>query len=182
VTAVNTVYCQLTSNAVRATFLQAYKDSVRKFYADTLANASFRPYKTFSTPVSAVSTRGPLNNYDDIIFDINYPKGVRSNTAIAYTDPTTKKAYYVKGDYLNGTSAIIYRLDSTMLMANPRTGVYTTSNTGGMSNQDGGIKPAEIALIKAWYFADPNIPDMWKYGTSGTGIFKYKVSGKVITK
>ncbi len=182
VTAVNTVYCQLTSNAVRATFLQAYKDSVRKFYADTLANASFRPFKTFSTPVSAVSTRGPLNNYDDILFDINYPKGIRSNTAVAYTDPTSKKAYYVKGDIYNTTSSIIYRLDSTMLMANPRTGVFTTSNTGGMANQDGGIKPAEIALIKAWYFSDPNIPDVWKYGITGTGIYKYKVSGKLITK
>jgi hypothetical protein len=27
-----------------------------------------------------------------------------------------------------------------------------------------GLSPSEIALIKAWYFADPNIPDVWKYG------------------
>jgi hypothetical protein len=175
-------YLQLNNTTLRSTVLQAYKDSVRKFYADTLANASFRPYKTFSTPIAAASVRGPLNNYDDIVFDINYPKGVRSNTAIAYTDPTTKKAYYVKGDYLNGTSAIVLRVDSTILMANPRTGVWGTTNTGGMANQDGGLKPSEIALIKAWYFSDPNIPDVWKYGINNTGIFKYKVTGKIITK
>jgi hypothetical protein len=175
-------YLQLNNTTLRNTILKEYKDSVRKFYADTLANASFRPYKTFSTPVAAASVRGPLNDYDDIIFDINYPKGVRSNTAIAYTDPTSRKAYYVKGDFLNGTSAIVLRVDSTILMANPRTGVWGTSNSGGMANQDGGIKPNEIALIKAWYFSDPNIPDVWKYGTAGTGIFKYKVTGKVITK
>jgi plastocyanin len=28
----------------------AYKDSVRKFYTDTAANASFRPYKIFNSP------------------------------------------------------------------------------------------------------------------------------------
>lgn len=175
-------YLQLNNAAIRNTILQAYKDSVRKFYSDTLANASFRPYKTFSTPVAAASVRGPLNNYDDIIFDINYPKSVRSNTTVAYTDPTTKKAYYVKGDYLNGTSAIVLRVDSTILMANPRTGVWGTTNTGGMANQDGGLKASEIALIKAWYFSDPNIPDVWKYGVGNAGIFKYKVTGKVITK
>jgi hypothetical protein len=67
-------------------------------------------------------------------------------------------------------------------MANPFTGIYGTSNTAGMANQDGGLKPHEIALIKAWYFSDPNIPDVWKYGNANTGIFKYKVSGKIITK
>jgi hypothetical protein len=182
VTAAVTVYCQLSNNTVRSTVLQAYKDSVRKFYTDTLANASFRPTKTFSTPVSASSTRGPFNTYDDILLDICYPKGLRSNTAVSYTDPTTRKAYYVKGDYLNSATGLLLRIDSTVLMANPRTGVYGATNTGSMAWDDGGIKPNEIALIKAWYFADPNIPDVWKYGTTGAGIFKYKVSGKVITK
>jgi len=181
-TGIKTVYCQLSNNAIRATVLKDYKDSVRKFYADTLANASYRTYKTFSTPVSASSTRGPFNTYDDILFDINYPKGVRSNTAIVYTNPTTSKKYYVKGDYLNSATGFLLRIDSTLLMANPRTGIYGATNTGSMAWDDGGLKPAEIALVKAWYFADPNIPDVWKYGTTGAGIFKYKVSGKVISK
>ncbi len=175
-------YLQLNNTSLRNTILQAYKDSVRKFYSDTLVNASYRPYKTFSTPIAAASVRGPLNNYDDIVFDICYPKGVRSNTTVAYIDPTSKKSYYVKGDFLNGTSAIVLRVDSTILMANPRTGIWGTTNTGGMANQDGGLKPNEIALIKAWYFSDPNIPDVWKYGMGNTGIFKYKVSGKILTK
>ena len=181
-TGVKTVYCQLSNNSFRNTILKEYKDSIRKFYSDTLLNASFRPYKTFSTPVSASSTRGPFNNYDDIIFDINYPKGVRSNTAIVYTNPLTNNKYYVKGDFLNSATGFLLRIDSTLLMANPRTGVYGVTNTGSMAWDDGGLKPAEIALIKSWYFTDPNIPDIWKYGTTGAGIFKYKVSGKVITK
>jgi hypothetical protein len=181
-TGAKTIYCELTNNVVREAIMKEYKDSVRKFYSDTLANASYRPYKTFSTPISASSTRGPLNTYDNIIFDITYPKGLRSNTSVSYTDPVSKKAYYVKGNNLSGTSAVIYRLDSTLLMADPTTGVYTTSNTGGMANQDGGLKPNEIALVKAWYFSDPNVPDVWKYGKTGAGIFKYKRSGTIITK
>ena len=181
-TGVTSTYVQLVNSTLRNTILKEYKDSVRKFYADTLANASFRPYKTFSTPISASSTRGPFNTYDDILFDICYPKGVRSNTAVVYTDPTSAKKFYVKGDNLNSATSFLLRIDSTILMANPRTGVYGTTNTGSMAWDDGGLKPAEIALIKAWYFSDPNIPDVWKYGTTGTGIFKYKVSGKVITK
>ena len=180
-TGVKTIYCQLSNNAIRNTVLQQYKDSVRKFYGDTLANASYRPYKTFSTPISASSTRGPFNTYDDILFDINFPKGVRSNTAVVYTSSTNFK-YYVKGDFLNSATGFLLRIDSTLLMANPRTGIYGTTNTGSMAWDDGGLKPAEIALIKAWYFSDPNIPDVWKYGTTGTGIFKYKLSGKIITK
>ena len=179
-TGLTTIYCQLTNNTVRGAVLQAYKDSIRTFYSDTLANASFRPYKTFSTPVSASSTRGPFNNYDDIVFDINYPKGVRSNSSVSYT--SNGKSFYVKGDFLNSTTGLLLRIDSTLLMANPRTGVYGTTNTGSMAWSDGGLKPAEIALIKSWYFLDPNIPDVWKYGTAGAGIFKYKVSGKIITK
>ena len=69
-----------------------------------------------------------------------------------------------------------------MLLANPRTGVWGTTNTGSMAWDDGGLKPSEIALIKAWYFADANVPEVWKYGTNGAGIFKYKATGKVITK
>lgn len=182
VTAVQTIYCQLSNTATRNLIFQSYKDSIRKFYSDTLGNASFRPYKTFSTPVSAISSRGPLNTYDDIIFDISYPKSLRSNTTVSYTDPVTKKVYYVKGNLLNASSTLLSRVDSTLLLANPFTGVYAATNTAGMANQDGGLKPNEIALIKAWYFSDPNIPDVWKYGNGNVGIFKYKVSGKIITK
>jgi hypothetical protein len=51
-----------------------------------------------------------------------------------------------------------------------------------MAYQDGGFSKGEIALVKAWYFADPNIPDIWKYGLDGTGIFKYRKSGNIIRK
>jgi hypothetical protein len=179
-TGVSTIYCILSNTTVRNQVWNAYKDSVRKFYSDTLTYASFRPYKTVSTPVSASSTRGPLSNYDDILLDINYPKSLRANSTVAYTDPVTLKQYYVKGNYLNATSSLISRIDSTLLLANPYNGVYATSQQGDMAYGDGGLKANEIALIKAWYFNDPNIPDVWKYGTANAGIFKYRKSGNII--
>ena len=103
-TGVATVYCQLSNATLRDQVWVAYKDSVKKFYSDTVLYASFRPYKIFGTPVSALSTRGPLNNYDDILMDIMYPKSVRSNSSVVYTDPITLKNYYVKGNPLNASS------------------------------------------------------------------------------
>jgi hypothetical protein len=159
----------------------AYKDSVRKFYSDTLANASFRPYKIFATPVSSMSTRGPLNTYDDILLDILAPKSIRSNSSVVYTDGAGNK-FYVKGDNLNASSSMLSRVDTTLLLANPRTKIYATKNQGDMAYSDGGLRPSDIAIIKAWYFSDPNIPEVWKYGTDGAGIFKYTYSGKIIVK
>lgn len=175
------IYCQLSNATLRNSVWTAYKDSVKKFYADTLANASFRPYKTVSTPVSASSTRGPLNNYDDIIMDIIYPKSVRTVSSVVYTDPVTLKQYYVRGNPLVSTDCFIRRMDSTLIYRNPITNIETSKN-GSMAYDDGGARPSEVALIKAWYFADPNIPDVWKYGINNAGIFKYIKSGTYIRK
>jgi hypothetical protein len=175
-----TIYCQLSNAAKRDQVWNAYKDSVKKFYADTLANASYRPWKTFASPRSASSTRGPLNSYDDILMDIMYPKSVRSNSTVSYTNPTTLITYYVKGNPLNASSSLVSRCDSTLLLANPFTGVFATSHQGDMAYGDGGLKPHEVALIKAWYFADPNVPTVWKYGIANAGIFKYRKTGNII--
>ncbi len=180
VTGLSTVYCQLSNPTKLALVWGAYKDSVKKFYADTLGNASFRPWKTFATPRSALSTRGPLNTYDDILMDIMYPKSARSNSSVQYTNPVTLEKYYVKGNYLNVTSSVVSRIDTTLLLANPYTGVYATSHQGDMAYSDGGLKSHEIALIKAWYFADPNIPAVWKYGNANAGIYKYRKTGNII--
>jgi len=177
-----TVYCQLSNTTLRDQVWNTYKDSVKRFYADTVANASFRPYKIFGTPVSALSTRGPLQTYDDILMDIMYPKSARSNSSVQYTDPVTLKQYYVKGNYLNVSSSVVSRIDSTLLLANPFTGIYATAHQGDMAYGDGGLKPHEVALIKAWYFADPNIPDVWKYGSANVGIYKYRKSGTIIRR
>ncbi len=177
-----TVYCLLSNKTVRDQVWNSYKDSVRKFYSDTLAYASYRPWKTFATPRSASSTRGPLQTYDDILLDIMYPKSVRSNSSVVYTDPVTLTQYYVKGNNLNATSSLVSRVDSTLLLANPFLNVYATSHQGDMAYGDGGLKPNEVALIKAWYFADPNIPDVWKYGNGNVGIFKYRKTGNIIIK
>jgi hypothetical protein len=177
-----TYYCQLTNATLRNQVWNAYKDSVRRFYADTVANASFRPWKTFTPPVSAVSTRGPLQTYDDIMLDIIVPKSVRSNSSVVYTDPVTLKQYYARGNALNATSTMASRVDTTLLVSNPFTNVFSTAHQGGMAYDDGGLKSSEIALIKAWYFADPNIPDVWKYGVNNVGIFKYRKSGTVIKR
>ena len=175
-----TNYCQLSNQPILKSVWNTYKDSVKKFYSDTVAFASFRPWKKFSTPRSALSTRGPLQNYDDIIMDIIYPKSPRSSSSIQYTDPVTLKTYYVSGNNLNATSSMVTRVDSTLLLANPYTGVYATTHQGDMAYGDGGLKSNEIALIKAWYFADPNIPTVWKYGNANAGIFKYRKTGKII--
>ncbi|MBL0133683.1 MAG: hypothetical protein IPP79_06615 [Chitinophagaceae bacterium] len=176
-----TVYCQLSNQSRLNQVWGSYKDSVRRFYADTLANASFRPYKTFGTPVTLSSVRGPLSDYDDILLDIMYPKSVRSNSTVQFTDGSGNK-FYVKGNPLNATSSLISRIDSTLLLANPYTGIYATNHQGDMAYGDGGLKRTEIALIKAWYFADPNVPDVWKYGVNNVGIFKYRKTGKIIMK
>lgn len=157
----------------------AYKDSVKKFYADTLANASFRPWKTMGTPTTLSSRRGPLNSYDDIIMDIWYPKNIRSNSATVYTDPVSGKKYYAKGDHLNSNDCFMRRMDSTIAYINPRTRIATTPS-GNMAWDDGGFSPSEVALFKQWYFADPNIPNVWKYGLNNEGIFMYKKTGKMI--
>ncbi len=175
-----TNYCQLSNPTILNSVWNAYKDSVKKFYSDTVAFASFRPWKKFSTPRSALSTRGPLNSYDDIIMDIMYPKSIRSSSSVLYTDPVTLKTYYVTGNFLNASSSMVTRCDSTLLLANPFTGVYATTHQGDMAYGDGGLKPNEVALIKAWYFADPNVPTVWKYGNANAGIFKYRKTGKII--
>jgi len=175
-----TLYAQLLDPKLTQVYT-AYKDSVRQFYTDTLANASYRPYKIFATPISASSTRGPFNTYDDLLLDICYPKAVRSNSSVVFTNTSGVK-FYVKGDYLNGTSSLVSRIDSSLLLANPRTKVWATAQQGSMAYSDGGLTSSDIALVKAWYFADPNIPNWWKYGTDGTGIFKYRKSGNIIVK
>ena len=176
-----TVYCQLSNQTLMNQVWTAYKDSVKRFYADTVANASFRPWKTVSTPVSALSTRGPLGNYDDIIMDILYPKSVRTNSSVVYTDPVTLKGYYVRGNPLVATDCYVRRMDSSLIYRNPLTLVETSKN-GSMAYDDGGFSPSEVALFKAWYFADPNIPDVWKYGIGNVGIFKYRKTNNYIIK
>ncbi|HEY0354687.1 MAG TPA: hypothetical protein VGC29_00705 [Flavisolibacter sp.] len=171
-------YCQVRNKTILNQVWTAYKDSVKKFYSDTIAFASYRPYKTFTSPWTLSSVRGPLSDYDDIIMDIMYPKSVRSNSTIQFTENGNK--YYVKGNPLNATSSMLSRVDSTLILANPYTGVFATKHQGDMAYGDGGLRASEIALIKAWYFADPNIPAVWKYGLNNAGIFKYKKSGNII--
>jgi hypothetical protein len=165
-------YPQMINTTIKNTVWNAYKDSARKFYADTLANASFRVWKVFGS-------RGPLNTYDDIMLDINYPKSVRSSSN-AYSVNGVK--VNCKGDYLNATSSLLSRVDSTILLANPRTGVFATTNQADMTWSDGGFATSDIAIIKAWYFSDTNVPDVWKFGINNAGIFKFRKSGNIITK
>ena len=112
--------------------------------------------------------------------DVLYPKNIRSNSGVVYVDGPGKQ-YYAKGDPLNSNDCFIRRIDSTLIYRNVQTGA-AQSVSGNMSYQDGGLNPSEIALIKAWYFADPNIPDVWKYGKTNAGIFRYTKSGNYIIK
>ena len=174
-------YCQFINETKLSTIWKDYKDSVKTFYTDTLAKASFRILKTFTTPWATASRRGPLGSYDDILMDIHFPKNIRSNSGVVYVDPATNIQYYAKGDFLNSNDCFIRRIDSTLIYRNVQTGA-AQSASGNMSYQDGGLSPSEIALIKAWYFADPSIPDVWKYGKTNAGIFRYAKSGNYIIK
>ncbi len=167
-----TYYPVMNNATLLNTVWGAYKDSVRKFYTDTLANASSRVYKTFTG-------RGPLSTYDDILLDVMYPKSIRS---AANTYSVNGVKVNSKGDFLNASSSLISRVDSTILLANPRTGVFATTHQGDMAWSDGGFGKNEIAIVKAWYFLDPNIPDVWKYGINNAGIFKYRKTGTIIKK
>lgn len=188
-------YCQFINGTKLSQIWNDYKDSVKTYYGDTINKASFRILKTFTTPWTTASRRGPLGSYDDILMDIKYPKNVRSNTSPVYTDPGTGIQYYSKSNYLNSTDCFIRKIDSTLICKNAYTGtdILTSATStppnypvdGSMAYDDGGLKPSEIALIKAWYFADPNIPDVWKYGPTVTGgypIFRYKATGKEIKR
>ena len=174
-------YCQFINQTKLNTIWKDYKDSVKTFYSDTVGKASFRILKTFTTPWTTSSRRGPLGSYDDILTDILYPKNIRSNSGVVYVDPVTGVKYYSKGDPLNSNDCVIRRIDSTLIYRNVVTGT-AQSVSGNMSYQDGGLSPSEIALVKAWYFADPNIPDVWKYGKTNAGIFRYAKSGNYIIK
>jgi hypothetical protein len=182
-TGLQTSYAQLKEPKLSQVW-GAYKDSVRKFYSDTTINASFRPYKTMNAPVVLSNVRGPLNSYDDIIFDIMYPKGARSvgGSIPAYVDPVSGNRYWVRSDHFNIASTMVSRVDSSMVPANPRTGIFNTSHQGAMAYDDGGLSPSEVAQIKAWYFMDPKVPDSWKYGLTGAGIFRYRNTGHIIRK
>jgi hypothetical protein len=201
------LYCQLVKKAILDTVWEknnsiasgknlSYKDSVKLFFKDTLANANYRPSKTFSSPwvQSSPGIRGPLGSYDDILMDIMYPKNVRNlSTSNSFFVNGTR--CYVKGNFLNSTDCFIRKIDSTLIYKNVYTGadILTSATStppnspvdGSMSFDDGGLKPSEIALIKAWYFADPNIPDIWKYGptvTTGKAIFRYRATNNEIIK
>ena len=174
-------YCQFINKNKLGQIWNDYRDSVRRYYSDTINNASFRIVKTFTTNWTTASRRGPLGSYEDIIMDIIVPKSVRSGTAVIYTDPVTGTKYYSKSNHLNSNESFLRQVDSSLRFKNPETLVWNTG-AGDMAWKDGGLSPSEIALIKAWYFADPNIPDVWKYGKNNEGIFKNNKSGNLIIK
>lgn len=159
--------CISINDALTTQVWGAYKDSITRFYADTLANLSFRPVKAITTAL------GPLNTYQDLIFDIIYPKGARASGG-------SKILTIPYGTAASASYNLLTRVDSTISFVNPFTKAVSTSGT--MSTADGHLTPSELALIRAWYFADPNIPDQLKYGATNTGIFLDKVSGNMITK
>ena len=115
-------YCQIVNKTKLNQIWGDYKDSVKRYYGDTIGNSSYRILKTFAgAPWGISSTRGPLGNYDDIIMDILYPKNIRSTTSPVYTDPGTGVVYYSKSTYLNSNECFIRRIDSTLVFLNPQT-------------------------------------------------------------
>jgi hypothetical protein len=123
-------------------------------------------------PKKTIAARGPFTTYEAILFDAQYPKGNRTSNNTA-----------TRNDYLNGNTTILRRIDSSLQYSNVRTGVWAANTDGAMARStDGGLSPSDVAIIKAWYFLEPNISDTWKFGTAGAGIFRYAGTQKVITQ
>ncbi|MDI3318270.1 c-type cytochrome domain-containing protein [Pinibacter soli] len=141
---------------------KSYQDSVVKFYSDTLNYAAYKPKKSLGTAM------GPLNTYANLLFDINYSKGLRTNK------------YSNLPDLASISNTLLTRIDSTIYFISGN-GTVTKANASNMSNGDGHLNPSEIAIIKGWYFMDPNVPDTWKYGPNNRGMFKDK-GGNTITR
>jgi hypothetical protein len=153
--------CVAVNDTMVARMWKLHQDSVTKFYSDTIAYAS---YKVKKAPGTAM---GPLNTYANILFDINYPKGLRTNK------------YSYLPDLATTSSTILTRVDSTLYFISG-TGAVTKA-PGSMAAGDGHLNPSDIAIIKGWYFMDPNVPDTWKYGPNNRGMFKDK-NGNTITR
>ena len=193
VTVNGTLYPEMQNQTIINTAWQAYADSVKQYYADTTANASFKPWKSM---VGGTHDDGPLNDYDAILLDVIYPKGQRSNPVLrAGTGSSTISGANcnVIGNtvkwYLGGTSGFIARIDSTLAFRFPgvsggtgqtpgawikftdRTSGRVSYQNAGMTYSDGGMDQIAVPIIRAWYFLDPNIPDLWKFGPDGSGIF-----------
>lgn len=155
----------MINDTLMARMWNTYRDSIIKYYTDINANATFNVKKTLGAGL------GPLNNYNDLLFDIIYPKGIRS-----------KKTDFVNlADSATASSFVLTRIDGSISFVKPAPSNAATSN-GSMATGDGSLSPSEIAIIKGWYFQDPNVPDIWKYGKSNQGIFRDKGGNMIIKK
>jgi hypothetical protein len=168
-------YVEMVNPTLLASVWQGYEDSCYQYYASiaditasstAIGNTSFKPAKTTLSP------HGPLSTYSAIILDMTIPKGIR-------TGSTT--------DYLTGggSSSLLGEIDSSLMVRTPRasaSGSAFSAARGGMASGDGGFNNSDVALIKAWFFLDPNIPDVWKFGIGNAGIFQYKTATAPITK
>jgi hypothetical protein len=157
-----TWYPQMINKTIMMNAWNAYSDSITAFYADTI-NGKF-------PVINSMISHGPFGTYQSILLDIHYPKGNRTSSNTS-----------TRNNYLSASTGVLSRLDSSLQMQNQVTGNWANKD-GGMATADGGFGSSDIAIVKAWYFLDPNIPDVWKFGASGNGIFKYVSTQKVIVK
>lgn len=126
----------------------AYKDSVARFYSVASVNDTVR--KTISSPLD------PLNSYSNLLFNIQYPAAFRNGKA-ANKDLFTAAT--------SSSNNLLAKIDSTLSFKG-------FVKSGNMASGDGHMNSSEVAIIKGWYFLDPNIPDLWKYGNGTIPAFK----------
>jgi hypothetical protein len=136
---------------------KAYRDSVVNFY--TIAGSKDTVRKSMSSPYD------PLNTYSNILFNINYPAAFRVGTA------ANKDLFSAANSASNN---ILSKVDSTLSFKG-------LARSGTMAYSDGHLNSSDVAIIKGWYFLDPNIPDLWKYGNGTTPAYK-DIKGNPIVK
>lgn len=154
------------NDTMTALMWNAYKDSVSRYYSIAALKDTVK--KAVSSPMD------PLNTYNDIIFNISYPLAFRATTTSTAVAPN--KDLFTAANSLSNN--LLAKVDSTLYFKNVAKG----TNSGNMAYKDGHMTSSEIAIIKAWYFADPNIPDLWKYGNGTLPAFKDTKGNPIVKK
>jgi hypothetical protein len=150
--------CLAINDALISSVWNAFKDSVSRFY--TIASVNDTVRKTISSPLD------PLNSYSNLLFNIQYPAAFRNGKA-ANKDLFTAAT--------SSSNNLLAKIDSTLSFKG-------FAKSGNMASGDGHMNSSDVAIIKSWYFLDPNIPDVWKYGNATTPAFKDTKGNPIVKK
>ncbi|MDH7464009.1 c-type cytochrome [Chitinophagaceae bacterium 26-R-25] len=153
--------CLAINDTLNKRIWKTYQDSVVRYFTNVSSTDTVR--KSPSSPLD------PLNTYNNLLFNICYPNALRSVTV---TNKVTKDLF---ASATSGNNNLLAKVDATISFKG-------FAKSGNMASGDGHLKSSEVAIIKGWYFLDPNIPDVWKYGNGTTPAFKDAQGNPILKK